>query len=135
MATKPLKSITFPNLPDIYTVPQIDSTLLEQGQAADSKAVGDAIDTLDSFLSQRLETAENNVSIIMQQTPFFADGLEVDEEGLVYLLNNGGRIAGPYGPFAGGGGGGGGTQTTMAITNDSGWLMKTVSKDASLSVQ
>lgn len=136
MATKPLKSITFPNLPDIYTVPQIDSTLLEQGQAADSKAVGDAIDTLDSSLSQRLETAENNVNMITQQIPTFADGLEVDEEGLVYLLNNGERIAGPYGPFAGGGGGGGGgTQTTMAITNDSGWLMKTVSKDTSLSVQ
>lgn len=65
----------------------------------------------------------------------FCDELEVDEEGLVYLLNNGERIAGPYGPFAGGGGGGGGSQTVVTIANDSGWLMKTVSKGSSLSVQ
>ena len=43
MATKPLKSLKFPGLPDTYTVPQIDDTLTETGGAADAKVVGDKI--------------------------------------------------------------------------------------------
>ena len=48
MATKPLKSIKFPGLPDTYTIPQVDSTLSQSGQAADAKAVGDEIEDLDN---------------------------------------------------------------------------------------
>lgn len=40
MANKPLKSIKFPGLPDTYTVPQVDSTFTQAGQAADAKVVG-----------------------------------------------------------------------------------------------
>lgn len=43
MATKPLKSIKFPGLPDTYTIPQIDDTLSNEGEAADAKVVGYAV--------------------------------------------------------------------------------------------
>lgn len=64
----------------------------------------------------------------------FAEALEVDEDGLVYLLNDGIQIAGPYGPFAGGGGGGGGggsNNATLTLLNTSGWLIKTTAEGAS----
>ncbi|MBR2775827.1 MAG: hypothetical protein IKD75_01750, partial [Prevotella sp.] len=64
--------------------------------------------------------------------------LEVDSAGLVYLLNNGERIAGPYGPFAGSGGGGGGGSSTANVTfniaNSTGWLSKTITKSDSCPV-
>ena len=41
MANVPLRSLTFPKLPNTYMVPQIDSTLSQAGKAADAKAVGD----------------------------------------------------------------------------------------------
>lgn len=40
MATKPLKSIKFPGLPDTYTIPQADPTLSKSGQAADAFETG-----------------------------------------------------------------------------------------------
>ena len=46
MADKTLRSITFPGLTDRYVIPEpvsIDSTLSQQGKAADAKAVGDAL--------------------------------------------------------------------------------------------
>ncbi len=43
MAEKPLKSITFPGLPDKYTIPQVDDTLTVAGSAADAAATGAAI--------------------------------------------------------------------------------------------
>lgn len=45
MADKVLKSITFPNLTDRYTIPQIDDTLSETGKSADAKVTGDALET------------------------------------------------------------------------------------------
>lgn len=61
-----------------------------------------------------------------------AEELEVDSQGLVYLLNNGERIAGPYGPFAGTGGGtGGGTSgnaAALTVTNNTGWLSTTIAE-------
>jgi hypothetical protein len=45
MANKNLKSITFPQLPDTYVVPQVDDTLAITGRPADSKATGDALAT------------------------------------------------------------------------------------------
>ena len=46
MADRNLKSITFPGLPNRYVIPdgaEIDSSLTQQGKAADAKAVGDAL--------------------------------------------------------------------------------------------
>ena len=56
MATKPLQSITFPGLPDTYTVPQVDATLTTSGAAADAKIVGDEL----SEVNERLETLEES---------------------------------------------------------------------------
>lgn len=50
MANKPLQSITFPDLSNTYTIPQLDTTLSVTGKAADAKAVGDEIDELKSAL-------------------------------------------------------------------------------------
>ena len=43
MAQKPLKSITFPGLTDVYTIPELDTTLATTGKAADAGAVGTAL--------------------------------------------------------------------------------------------
>ena len=45
MADRNLKSITFPGLPNRYVIPQVevDSSLTQQGKAADAKATGDAL--------------------------------------------------------------------------------------------
>lgn len=40
MANKPLKTIKFPGLNDVYTIPQIDPTLSQEGEAADALATG-----------------------------------------------------------------------------------------------
>ena len=50
MADKPLKSITFPGLADKYMIPMVDSTLTQQGKAADAKATGDAVSELRNTL-------------------------------------------------------------------------------------
>ena len=45
MADRNLKSITFPDLPNRYVIPQVevDSSLTQQGKAADAKVTGDAL--------------------------------------------------------------------------------------------
>ena len=45
MADRNLKSITFPDLPSRYVIPQVevDSSLTQQGKAADAKVTGDAL--------------------------------------------------------------------------------------------
>ena len=45
MADRNLKSITFPGLPNRYVIPQVevDSSLTQQGKAADAKVTGDAL--------------------------------------------------------------------------------------------
>lgn len=51
------------------------------------------------------------------------------ENGLLYMLADGSVAVGPLGPFAGGGGGGGGGDTNHAVitvTNNTGWLSKTI---------
>ena len=48
MADKLLKSIKFPTLPDRYVIG--DSTLTEEGAAADAKATGDEITNVKSDL-------------------------------------------------------------------------------------
>ena len=62
--------------------------------------------------------------------------LSEDRKYIVFKAN--GETITEIGPIAGegggGGGGGGGTQTVMTITNESGWLMKTVAKNTALSI-
>lgn len=98
----------------------------EEGKAASLETiqeyiVGDVAETV----AEHDETL-NTVNLRMGM---FAEELEVDEEGLVYLLNEGERIAGPYGPFAGSGGGGSdaGNNAVLTVTNTTGWMAKTIS--------
>lgn len=53
------------------------------------------------------------------------DGMEVTEDGFVYLTAGGERVAGPYGPF-GPGGGGTTNAAKLTVTNTTGWLFNTV---------
>ena len=101
-----------------------------------------AIEGLQEELARLADNEEMQSAIaeIMGLLAAKADELEVDEEGLVYLLSNGERINGPYGPFAGngsgGGGGGGGSSNNavLTVTNRSGWLSTTISSGSSLAI-
>lgn len=55
MADKPLKSITFPGLADKYMIPEIDSTLTQQGEAADAKKTGDEVSDIRNTLSTKAD--------------------------------------------------------------------------------
>lgn len=55
MANIPLKTIKFPGLSDTYTVPEIDNTLLNPGEAADAKKTGEEISTLKEELKELLD--------------------------------------------------------------------------------
>lgn len=70
MANKPLKSITYPGLPDTYTFLQNDPTLTQPGQAADAKVVGDRIEGVKTDLSQLTE-AVNIVKTIDKTSDIF----------------------------------------------------------------
>lgn len=138
------------------TVPQDLSALAAFVQAAAdqaaqdkgsiAKAANDAQDALEDaeivleeVLSEkaafRAEVADAIADISALSGTFAQDG-EVTEDGLFYLLNNGQRIAGPFGPFAGGGGGGGGSGTNaeMNARNVSGWNSKTIAAGSAVSV-
>lgn len=52
MANIPFKDIKFPDLPDTYTVPEVDTTLSTTGAAADAKKTGDEITALKADLNQ-----------------------------------------------------------------------------------
>ena len=52
MADIPLKSFTFPGLPDKYTTPVVDNTLAVAGAAADAKKTGDEIGAIKNDLSE-----------------------------------------------------------------------------------
>lgn len=80
------------------------------------------------YLSNKQESSDSEITALKVASSSHADALEVDDEGLVYLLNNGERIAGPYGPFAGGGKGTGGStnNATLTVSNTTGWLSTTI---------
>lgn len=71
MATKPLKTLTFPTLPNTYTIPQVDATLTQTGQAADAKKTGDEI----SDLKEDLKIAVTGLIFIESGTFADADGV------------------------------------------------------------
>ena len=84
---------------------------------------------VDAFAS-RMDDFERIAESISLRADTFCDELEVDDNGMVWILNNGMRIAGPYGPFAGSGGGGGGSSgnaASLTVSNETGWLSKTIS--------
>lgn len=58
MANKPLQSLTFPGLPDTYTVPQLDTTLTQAGSIADAKKVGDELTNLKDDLNKTNNTVD-----------------------------------------------------------------------------
>lgn len=55
MANIPFKSITFPGLPNKYTVPEISSDLMTAGKAADAKATGDALSALEDAVGEETD--------------------------------------------------------------------------------
>lgn len=61
MAEIALKSIKFPGLANTYTIPQIDPTLTQSGQAADSKVVGDKIDEIKSDFVEKVDSRYGDV--------------------------------------------------------------------------
>lgn len=89
---------------------------------------------IELALADEIAPLAETITTLNQNSETYCQALEVDEDGLVWLLNNGQRIEGPYGPFAGGGGGSGGGSSaggaTMRATNTTGWLSNTVVKDA-----
>ena len=99
-----------------------------------SASLEDIKDHILGDMNNVVEQHNSKIQEMNSKMTNFADELEVDDEGLVWLLNNGDRIAGPYGPFAGGGGGGGGGSTNNAVLslmNTSGWLSKSIAEGAS----
>lgn len=96
-----------------------------------SAALSDIKDFILGDVDETVVQNTEKINTLVLRAGTFCDELEVDEEGLVWLLNSGERIAGPYGPFAGGGGGGGGgNNAILTLTNTSGWLSKTISEDS-----
>lgn len=55
MANITFKSITFPGLPNKYTVPEISSDLMTAGKAADAKATGDALSALEDAVTEETD--------------------------------------------------------------------------------
>ena len=89
-------------------------------QASDNENEVSAFGNVIDRFGTKLDSVESDLTGYCQE-------LEVDDQGLVYLLNNGERIAGPYGPFAGGGGGSGsGNNAVLTMTNTTGWLATTI---------
>lgn len=94
------------------------------------------IDTRLVEVEELTRDHETEIDGLNTKMTTFCEELEVDEDGLVYILNNGERIAGPYGPFAGGGSGGGssGNNAVFAVQNVTGWLSKTIAEGAECTI-
>ncbi len=98
-------------------------------QASDNENEVSAFGNVIDNFGIRLDSVESDLTGYCQE-------LEVDDQGLVYLLNNGERIAGPYGPFAGGGGGSGsGNNAVLTMTNTTGWLATTIASGSACALK
>jgi len=62
MATKPLKTITFPGLPDTYTIPQVDPTPVANSLNA---VASGAVKKLDDFVKAGLSIVKVNLKSLM----------------------------------------------------------------------
>lgn len=93
-------------------------TSANKAQATADQAASGVANTDNSVaeLSTEVDALKTGQSKLEDLTATFADGMEVDSEGLVYLTNNGVIVAGPYGPFAGTGGSGSGNGTGYTMT-------------------
>lgn len=115
------------------TSADVETTTQAKNQAVAAKDT--AVNAKDIVVAARAEVVaakeafENTYTELSALSGMFAQDGEVTEDGLFYFLNNGQRIAGPFGPFAGGGGGGGGSTTNakMEAKNVTGWNSKTIS--------
>lgn len=65
MANIPFKTITFPGLANVYTVPEVDNTLQTSGKAADAKKTGDEISQLKADLDNLEPGLSNNAKIAL----------------------------------------------------------------------
>ena len=68
MANIPFKSITFPGLPNKYTVPEISSDLMTAGKAADAKATGDALSALEDAVTEETDKLKADLVALKDST-------------------------------------------------------------------
>lgn len=98
---------------------QLAAQALEKASNAENEAA-EGSNTLDQ-LNQTVKT-------LQLQTDGKIDGAYT-ENGYLYLTSNDEIVAGPLGPFSGTGGGGsgsGGNNAVITVTNQTGWLSKTI---------
>ena len=130
----PEQYITMTNLEEETTSTLVNSKrfVMFDEEKSRSASLEDIQDYIIGDVGNTVQQQGTQIQEIGSRLGNFADALEVDEDGLVYLLNNNERIAGPYGPFAGGGGGGGGgsNNAILTVTNTSGWLSRAVAEGA-----
>lgn len=111
---------------DAATAVGLIATDADQVAAQALSEATNAINETAEFANQ-MSNLQSAIRQLQLEGAGYTQELEVDSNGLVYLLNNGQRIAGPYGPFAGSGGGGGGGSSSgnnaqITVANDTGWL-------------
>ena len=88
-----------------------------------------AVEGAVAEVETEIDKTNDAIDLLALQAENYADDMEVTPDGLVYLLHQGERIGGPYGPFAGGGGGGGsGNNAVLTVTNTSGFVSTTIAK-------
>lgn len=116
------------------TLKDLVSSIAEAAKEAADKAVA-AYDGTANELAElattvdTLSEADKSLTMTLEGK---VDGAYV-ENGYLYLTSNGAVVAGPLGPFSGGGGSGGGSgnNATLTVTNNTGWLSKTVADGGS----
>lgn len=76
MANIPFKSITFPGLPNKYTVPEISNDLMTAGKAADAKATGDALSALEDVVTEETDKLKADLGDKVEYTHSSATSLK-----------------------------------------------------------